>query len=605
MAKHRSSASGIERGIGTDGCWYGAGGDVAEVLGEVACGEFEEMFDLEHDVGGWGGSSGDPCTDRALGPPAQRSSEARLGHVACLQRGCERCSEADPTKAGRMIVPQHAHSGRLPGRRAKSPGARTGGTSGSYRPTLIDAAGIILFDMGSHSSRSRPDRSGGPDDFHRRVLDTIGQPVAVTDPAGTLLYSNHAAGTAHGWSVDDVGRNILEIMSLVGEQDSAAIEEHIAAGATWSGEFVLSRDDGTSFPALLTSSVIANGSSQAGHVVVVSTDLTQQSALRRRFQTGFESAPHGWAFADLAGRITEINDRYCDLVGRRREDLLGCTPHEFTLDEDQHRCTPFAEMLAGRAPDTFETRKRYRRDDGTVRWVDVHIELVQDHAGVPEYFFGHAQDITDWVTAQHEAKQAEHAYRELFTQVVFSIGTALELRDPYTASHQHRVAGLAATIGQHLGLDDAVCEGLAVGASLHDMGKLAIPAEILTKPGRLDPAEYALIQRHPRSGHDIVVGIDFPWPVATMILQHHERLDGSGYPAGLQGGEISVEARILAVADTVETIASHRPYRAARPIETALEIIDADRGKLFDPDIAHACIDAFDDGFQLVSPSGT
>ena len=338
------------------------------------------------------------------------------------------------------------------------------------------------------------------------------------------------------------------------------------------------------------------------HLLATSSDLTQYNALQRRFQNGFETAPHGWAFADTSGRITEANDAFCRILDRSRADVIGHRPRDFTFVEDSARTTPFGPMCAGAVPDTFSTRKRYVSGHGALRWVDLHVQLVRDHLGRPEYFFSHIQDITDWIEAQRQAEHAEHAYRDLFNDVVFSIGTALELRDPFTAGHQRRVAELSAAIGAMLGLGDGVCAGLRVGASLHDMGKVATPSEILTKPARLDDAEYAMVKRHPRAGHDIVARIAFPWPVAVMILQHHERLDGSGYPDALRGDEISLEARILAVADTVETIVSHRPYRPARTIAVALDVVHEGRGRLFDTDVVAACVSVFDSGFAFGAP---
>ena len=176
---------------------------------------------------------------------------------------------------------------------------------------------------------------------------------------------------------------------------------------------------------------------------------------------------------------------------------------------------------------------------------------------------------------------------------VRAIATAAEMRDPYTAGHQRRVAQLSTAIANELGVDPDVVAGIGVAASIHDIGKLAVPAEILSRPGFLSDLEYAVVKQHARAGHDIVAGIDFPWPVAETILQHHERLDGSGYPSGLRSDAILPGARIIGVADTVEAMKTHRPYRPGLGIDAALQEIADGRGTLFDADAVDACIRLF------------
>jgi PAS domain S-box-containing protein len=183
---------------------------------------------------------------------------------------------------------------------------------------------------------------------------------------------------------------------------------------------------------------------------------------------------------------------------------------------------------------------------------------------------------------------------------VEAIAAAGELRDPYTAGHQRRVSELAVAIGRALDLDSDLIAGIRIAASIHDIGKLAIPAEILSKPGPLTAAESALIEQHVQAGHDIVCGIDFPWPVADLILQHHERLDGSGYPAGLHHEQIPISSRIMAIADTVEAMQAHRPYRPALGLDRALATIEAGRDTLFDAEATDACCRLFrEEGFTF------
>ncbi|CAA7620701.1 HD domain-containing phosphohydrolase [Magnetospirillum sp. UT-4] len=190
---------------------------------------------------------------------------------------------------------------------------------------------------------------------------------------------------------------------------------------------------------------------------------------------------------------------------------------------------------------------------------------------------------------ERERQAAADQLKRVLLQTVRTVSLALEMRDPYTAGHQKRVAQLAVAIGEHMGLAQSVVEGLHTGALIHDLGKINVPAEFLSRPGKLTAAAFDVVRSHARVGAEIVAGIEFPWPVADMIRQHHERLNGTGYPDGLTGDQIIIEARILAVADVVEAISSHRPYRPSLGIEAAMREIRDHSGSKYDPDVVAAC----------------
>jgi putative nucleotidyltransferase with HDIG domain len=213
-----------------------------------------------------------------------------------------------------------------------------------------------------------------------------------------------------------------------------------------------------------------------------------------------------------------------------------------------------------------------------------------------------AAERLEWI--EPRIAQAEEKLRltvERLNRVVAQTAGALactsELRDPYTAGHQRSVGRLAEAIGREMGLSESRLEGLRVGGILHDIGKISVPSEILAKPGPINPAEFALIKMHPGSGFNILREIDFPWPVAAMTHQHHERLDGSGYPHHLRARDIILEARILAVADVVEAMANHRPYRPALGIDTAMAEIYTKSGTAFDRDVVKSCMNVIAHGF--------
>ena len=215
-------------------------------------------------------------------------------------------------------------------------------------------------------------------------------------------------------------------------------------------------------------------------------------------------------------------------------------------------------------------------------------------------FACHLADKFGLAIANGRRARAQRKLRRSLEDSIQAIAATVEARDPYTAGHEQRVAAIAAAIGTEMGLPAARVEGIHFGSLIHDLGKIRIPAEILSKPTRLMPVEYELIKGHAQAGYDILKGIDFPWPAAEMALQHHERMDGSGYPQGLKGDAIILEARVLAVADTVEAMASHRPYRPGLGIEKALTEIEKGRGIIFDVLVADACLRLFrEKGYTL------
>ncbi len=194
---------------------------------------------------------------------------------------------------------------------------------------------------------------------------------------------------------------------------------------------------------------------------------------------------------------------------------------------------------------------------------------------------------------KHLEQMVETRTNELekaFHGIINAIATILEYRDPYTAGHQQRVANIAQEIAIEMNLDKNIIEGIYISGLIHDIGKIAIPAEILSKPTNLLDIEYMLIKNHPQTGYEILQNIAFPWPVATIVHQHHERLNGSGYPLGISGNAMLMQSKILIVSDVVEAMASHRPYRAALGVEKAVHELKGNRGKLYDPDIVDVLI---------------
>ena len=235
------------------------------------------------------------------------------------------------------------------------------------------------------------------------------------------------------------------------------------------------------------------------------------------------------------------------------------------------------------------------------RYVQSRASGILDPSGRLIGFFLMLNDVTEAKLAEIQLRQARDGLEQRVRERTAALAQAMEgaiqamaltveMRDPYTSGHQRRVAQLAAAIAREMGLDEKTVEGVYMAGLIHDIGKIRVPSGILCNPGRLTEAEFAIIKPHPEIGYNILKGIEFPWPIAQIVLQHHERLDGSGYPRALKNGAILLEARILAVADVVEAMYSHRPYRPSLGIERALEAITSGRGQAYDPDVVDVCI---------------
>ncbi len=317
----------------------------------------------------------------------------------------------------------------------------------------------------------------------------------------------------------------------------------------------------------------------------------QLRASEERYRRIVETANDGIMLVDAGFRITFCNRRLADMFGYDEQELIGASPGAWRETDDtplvlQH----FHAIRSGRSR---EFEGRLPRRDGAPLWVRVSASPIHDGDDNYDGFLAMVSDISSLKVAEQRLKGA-------VSGTVAAMGALVETRDPYTAGHERRVAELCTAVARRLGLGDDDVEYLALTARTHDIGKIAVPAEILTKPSRLTPVEYTLIKQHPQVAADILSTIDFGYPVAEVVLQHHERLDGSGYPRGLAGDEILLAARILAVADTVEAMSSHRPYRPALGLEPALAEIDQGAGRLYDADVVAACTRVFgEEGFEF------
>ncbi len=243
--------------------------------------------------------------------------------------------------------------------------------------------------------------------------------------------------------------------------------------------------------------------------------------------------------------------------------------------------------------------KPYQAEEVLVR-VNTHVELSHSRQALQRAYDEmelRAEEKSRELVAAREARlRVTEQLKSSMEQTINAIAVALEKRDPYTAGHQRNVAELSTMLAAELGFDTQEIEGVRLGAMIHDIGKIYVPAEILNRPGPIGKTEFGLIKSHPEVGYDIIKGVEFPWPVAQMVRQHHERLDGSGYPLGLKGEEIIREARIIAVADVIEAMSSHRPYRPAVGLEVAIQEVEQHKGGLYDAAVVDAAVTLYRQG---------
>jgi len=330
------------------------------------------------------------------------------------------------------------------------------------------------------------------------------------------------------------------------------------------------------------------------------TDLAQLRAV-------FEEAPVVMLLLDRERRIRKANRRAGELGGRPPQAMAGLRSGEalrclYAL-EDPRGCEygSFCENCGLRRVVLNALEKGTRghaevklplgRDANREAWLLVSAERV--NAAGEQMVLLCLHDVTALRGEQEEFTRDFVRLRRALEATIQAMASAVEARDPHTSGHQRRVAKLACAIAEQMGLSEDRIEGIRVAGVIHDLGKIFVRVEVLSKPGRVTEAEFNQLKSHPQVGYDILKEIVFPWPVAEIILQHHERLDGSGYPAGLSGEQILLEARILAVADVVEAMTHHRPHRPAFTIDEALNEISRNSGKLYDKGAAEACIELF------------
>lgn len=326
--------------------------------------------------------------------------------------------------------------------------------------------------------------------------------------------------------------------------------------------------------------------------------VDSREALRRceaKYLAILESVDAYMTLVDRNLKILWANEKAKKLFGR---DIVGKTccqaiySKKKICDNSPSSCMTRQAFSNNRA--VKRPSLKMKTKDGNIMYFEGSVKVVsRDSDGNPSLVVKVYKDITERKLAEEVVHDNMKQMRRNLDCTIRAISRTVETRDAYTAGHQNRTTEIASAIAFEMGLSKQVIDAIRMAGVIHDLGKISVPAEILSKPGKLNDSEFSLIKQHPQTGFEILEGIDFKWAVADIVLQHHERFDGSGYPHNLRGDQIMLEARILGVADVIEAMASHRPYRPALGIDEAFEEITMKKGILYDSDVVGAAIDLF------------
>jgi PAS domain S-box-containing protein len=447
---------------------------------------------------------------------------------------------------------------------------------------------------------------------YRDLFDFLPIPVYEMDFEANIISANRSVYETFRGSEEDLkkGFKAWQLLSPEAIDKSSKNIERLLKGEQLGGtEYTLKRLDGSVFPGIVISSVIYSHGKPVGlrGAIVDITQRKQQEEELLRTNTLLdliiENIPDMIFLKDAGDlRFVRFNRAGEALLGHSRSDLLGKNDYDlFPKEQADFFTEKDREVLRGKElmdlpEEPIQTGNRGERT--------LHTKKVPilDANGEPEYLLGISEDITERKQMETERQQNYERLRKTLEATVHAIAVTVETRDPYTAGHQRRVADLSKTIASEMGFSTDQINGLYMASKVHDLGKISVPAELLSKPTKLTHTEFSLIKIHSQSGHDILKDIEFPWPIARIVLEHHERMDGSGYPNGLTGDSLLVESRIISVADVVESMANHRPYRPSLGIRAALDEIAKNRCVLYDPEVVDVCLKIFnEEGYQMVS----
>jgi PAS domain S-box-containing protein len=437
--------------------------------------------------------------------------------------------------------------------------------------------------------------------FQHYLIDALPMPIFYKDSEGRYLGCNSFFEKFFGQKKEQViGKSVYELSpkefaDIYHEKDLALLQN---PGIQIYESTVKDRG-GVVHNVIFHKATFSDMDGSVGGLIGAILDITDrrqvEEALRNseaRLHTLVQTIPDLIWLKDKDGVYLSCNTMFERFFGAKEAEIVGKTDYDFVDRElaDSFREHDNKAMAAGKTTSNEEWITF--ADDGHRAFLDTIKTPMYDVWGTLSGVLGIGRDITD--------RRSVDRIRKALGGTVQAIAVTVEARDPYTAGHQRRVADLARAIATEMNLPIDIIDGIRMAAAIHDLGKISVPAEILSKPTKLKKTEFDLIKEHSQSGYDILKDIDFPWPVARIVLEHHERMNGSGYPNSLEGDNILMESRIIAVADVVESMGSHRPYRPSLGIEAALEEIEKNRGTHYDNAVADACLRIFrEKSYQL------
>lgn len=439
---------------------------------------------------------------------------------------------------------------------------------------------------------------------YRELANSLPTCIFEADLNGRIIFANRTAFEWFGYSEADLleGENVIQMLAEADRQRAGEnLRRVLSVGEASLGEYTALRKDGRTFPALVTTRAMVKDGQPIGFLGIV-IDITErkrsEQALRRerdRIQNYLDIAEVMLLVLDVEGKIVLINRKGARILGYEERELIGKNWFEgFLRHQDSGRVrNVFDEIIAGRIEQQEYYENYILTKTGQERCLAWHNAIVTDEDGRILGTLSSGEDITERKQAEESLHQSMTQLRTTLKAAINSLASAIEMRDPYTTGHQERVTKLACAIAREMGLSEDQIECIQIAGIIHDIGKIYVPADILSKPGKLNEFEFLIIKTHSQVGSKILSKIEFPWPIADIVHQHHERVNGSGYPQRLTGKDILLEAKILAVADVVEAMSSHRPYRPALGIPVALEEISRNKGVLYDPEVADACLKLF------------
>jgi PAS domain S-box-containing protein len=381
------------------------------------------------------------------------------------------------------------------------------------------------------------------------------------------------------------------------------ISAGIARESSWEKRY--RKKDGTVIWAMVFVTPLDPSEARPTMRLGVIEDITErkraEEALRETNETLgtiIQSSPIAIIALDPDGNVTRWNPAAEQMFGWMESEVLGQFLPIVSEDKRDEHLKLRECVLRGEAFTNVEVRRR--KKDGSPIDISVSTAPLRDSKFRVTGIMSVSTDITERKRTEKQLRESLEQLRRAVETTIQVLVMAVEMKDPYTAGHQRRMTNLARAVATEMGLPPEKIEGLRMAGVIHDIGKITLPTEILSKPTKLSAIEFSLLKEHVRLGYDILKDVESPWPLAEIVLQHHERMDGSGYPRGLKGEEILIEARILAVADVVEAMASHRPYRAALGLDAALEEIEKNRGLLYDSHVVNTCLRVFrEKGYQI------